>query len=94
VFARRNIQNTSHWIGCRGAIDIHTTDIARAPKRTLLTRIIIAVQRRLEQRSDLEVIDNLDRPLTQLRREIDQVVVRQTLVVKSRRFGWKWLRLG
>ncbi len=50
------------------------------------------MQWRIEERTDLEFLQDIDRARTQLGREVDQVVVRQPLHVERRGLGRERLR--
>ena len=78
--------------GC--AVDVGAAHVARAPDRAQLALVVVAVQRRLEERTPVVGLEEVQGRLAQLRREVDQVVHAQPLHVVGRGLRGMRLRLG
>ena len=77
-----------------GAVDVGAAHVAGTPDRPQLALVVVAVQRRLEERTPVVGLQEVERGLPQLRGEVDEVVHAQALHVVRRGLGGVRLRLG
>ena len=74
------------------AQDVRSAVAAGAEQRAPLAAVVVAVERRREERAVLVLVENLQRPLLQFRREVDQVVLSDALHLVGGRPGRMRLR--
>ena len=86
VQAFREVTKSTPVVGSAAAgPSIFTPNIARAPEGTDLAQVVIPMQRRGEERPNVELIHQIDGLLPQLRREVDEVIVGKALHIVGRR---------